>query len=619
MKFIGGLFTMGVYGFFSVVIFGLLVYEWHTSGLPTREVLRDHHPKTLSRVHASDGALVAEFVDERRFYLPIGEIPPLVRNAFVSAEDQNFYEHAGIDAVAIFKAMVDNVFRFASGRRMRGASTITQQVVKNLVVGDERALARKIREAILAGRLEDVRSKEEILEIYLNEIYFGAGAHGIAEAAQRYFGKLVEELAPEEAAYLAALPKQPNNLHPIDDHDRALDRRNYVLGRMLEDGYITQAQYDDAVDAPLDTILDDAPAEGEEAGPAPRIDYFSEEIRRQLREQYGSRAIYDNGFSIRTTLDRRMQDLARRVLQRRLFGYSRALGYVGPVERLDDVAADGGALTLDGVGETTSPQAGFSDARSWRDRLSALDIPRDVTPWRVAVVLEVTDAGARIGVEGVGRADETFTIAFDDVREWARRRQGLGDDGAPILGPELSGPADVWLPGDVIYVENTNEGGAPVWSMRQIPQVNGALVAMDPHTGRVLAMQGGFSFEASEFNRATQARRQPGSAIKPFIYAVALHNGYQPNTIVVDQPITVEQLDGDPWRPENYNRRFYGPLPLRRGLELSLNLMTVRIAMPMLERPSGDEDPAPGLLAPPDPGNPRLRHHQRIYREHRRL
>ncbi|MEO1328035.1 MAG: penicillin-binding protein 1A [Pseudomonadota bacterium] len=566
MRLIGGLFALATYGLFAGVLAIAGLFWWHSSGLPSTAQLKTYEPPVISRVHSGDGKLLAEFARERRLFTPIDEIPDLVKSAFISAEDKNFYEHQGIDGLGLVKAMIDNVMRYQRGQRLRGASTITQQVVKTFLLSGERAVTRKIREAILAKRLEEAFSKDRILELYLNQIFLGARAYGVTAAADLYFDKKMQDLAPHEAAYLAALPKAPSDYHPVRQKERATARRDYVLREMRENGYLTDQEYEAAVAEPLVTVLDQ-PAE-ERADKTPDLDYFSEEIRRELIEELGEDKVYGGGLSIRATVDPDLQRLARRVLQQRLWEYSvENRGYLGPIASIKELAE--------------------GQPVDWRDALRTVRIPRDVEPWRPAVVLSVGKSGATIGVEGVD--GDKHTLAFSDVKDWAKERKGYNRDGVLSLGALPKGPADVWSTGDVIYVEEVAEEGAkPRWSMRQIPEVNGALVAIDPHTGRVLAMQGGFSHQSSVFNRATQAARQPGSAFKPFVYAAALENGYKPNSIVLDAPVSLPQVQGEVWKPKNYSGKFYGPSPLRWGLEKSQNLMTVRIAMDVgLEQVAG--------------------------------
>ncbi|MEL6977461.1 MAG: PBP1A family penicillin-binding protein [Pseudomonadota bacterium] len=560
MRFLAGLLNLFVYGLFASILLVMAIFWWHGRDLPSTAELAEYEPATLSRVYAADGSLMAEFARERRLFTPIDEIPPLIKNAFVSAEDKNFYSHSGVDGVGLAKAMVDNIRRSFSGQRMRGASTITMQVVKNFLLSGDRALTRKIKELLLAQRLETALTKEQILELYLNEIFLGSNAYGVTSAADRYFDKRLEDVTIEEAAYLAALPKAPSNLHPVRHKEYATDRRNYVLAEMRDNGFIDQQQFEEASAKPLATVFDKPAEDGGRIVTSIGIDYFAEEIRRDLVEERGFEAVHGGGLAIRATMEPEMQVAARAVLQQKLWEFTRDRGYAGPIARLEDLD-----LEADPLGET-----------GWRTRLTGLELPRDLIGWRRAVVLLVGQRSAEIGIEGV-ESEEPIYLPFSDVKDWARQRTGVDENGDAVLGPELTTPADLWEVGDVLFVAKPE--GSETWSMRATPEVNGALVALDPRTGRVLAMQGGFSHDLNQFNRATQAKRQPGSAFKPFVFAAALEHGYDPNSVVLDAPISLEQPDGSIWRPRNYSGRFYGAVPLRWGMEKSHNLMTVRVAM----------------------------------------
>ena len=534
---------------------------WFSRDLPDHKVLAAYEPGVLTRVHAADGAAVALFARENRVFTAVEEIPVLVKQAFISAEDKNFYSHPGVDPVGIFKAVIRNMGNYAAGRRLQGASTITQQVAKNMLLSREATLVRKIREGILAVRIGRALDKERILELYLNEIYLGQRAYGVAAAALVYFGKSLDDLELHEAAFLAALPKGPNNYHPIRHPDRAIARREYVLSRLAEDGFVPREEARAAAVLPLGTRLG---TDGDASIPVGG--YFVEEVRRDLLREFGEDQLYEGGLSVRTTMSLEMQARAERLLRDALEEIDRKQGYAGPLARIE------------GIGELPEVE--------WRDRLSEVKAPGDVAGWRLAVILAVDDAGARIGVEGV---DDGLVqrLRFDEAG-WARPRRDDGGHGAP---PKV--PQDVWSPGDVMFVsrssvpESEDGSGERHWTLRQIPAVQGAFLAMDPHTGRILAMQGGFSYETSSFNRATQAKRQPGSLFKPVVYAAALDEGYTPATQVLDAPLLLEQGPGlDKWEPENANRiAFAGPAPLRRGIEESRNLMTVRVAQDVgLER-----------------------------------
>ena len=544
IRFIGTLFSfVTASAIFALGGVAAMAYVY-SRDLPDHADLQDYHPKMLSRVYSGEGAVIAEFYDEKRVFVPIDEVPDLVKNAFISAEDKNFYEHPGVDAVGIAKAVTRYVMARAQGRaaRLSGASTITQQVVKNFKVGAERSVERKIKEAILAVRISGALTKDAILELYLNDIFLGQNTYGVVAAAQRYFGKTLNELVPEEAAYLAALPKEPSNLHPVRNHDRAVVRRNYVLEEMAQNRHLARAEAQEAKQRPLETLIGRERAEVLfKSGPS----YFSEEVRRQLIGELGRAELYQGGLTIRATIEPDLQQMAERALRRGLEDYDRGQGlYRGPVTRVEDLGED------------------------WRAALAAAEVPRDIDGWHPAIVLELGKTTARVGVEGL-EGEGIARLKLETERKWISAvKRGDSRTGAPRT------PGDLWQPGDVVLVSGAGED----WRMRQLPEVQGAFMAMDPFSGRVLALQGGFSFQTSVFNRATQALRQPGSAFKPFVYAAALDAGYTPATIVLDAPVVVRQQGQDAWRPKNSSRTFYGPSPLRLGLELSRNLMTVRIA-----------------------------------------
>lgn len=519
-----------------------------TKDLPDYEVLARYEPPVTTRVHASDGALMAEFARERRLYLPIQAVPDRVKAAFLSAEDKNFYKHPGIDVVGLGRAIVTNFQNLGSGRRQVGASTITQQVAKNFLLTSDQTYDRKIREMILAFRIEQAYSKDRILELYVNEIFFGLGAYGVAGAALTYFDKSVNELTVAEAAYLAALPKGPANYHPFKFTDRAIERRNWVIDQMVDNGYVSRE--------------DGEKAKATDLGVSPRRngtylfagEYFTEEVRREIISRYGENALYEGGLSVRTTLDPKLQLIARKAMQNGLLKYDTLRGYRGPATKIDPTG-DWGAV----LGE-----------------VKGLD---DVPEWQLAVVLESSDAGLSVGLQpkrdvaGTLVADRVLgTVAKDDM-SFAMRHIV---DGKRL---KADSPAEVLKRGDVVFVQK-KDGAGDAYLLRQPPEVEGGLVAMDPHTGRVLAMVGGFSYAESEFNRATQAYRQPGSAFKPFVYAAALDNGYTPASVIMDGPITI-QTGTTTWSPKNYDGKAAGPSTLRNGIERSRNLMTVRLANDM--------------------------------------
>lgn len=552
-RFMGFLFAAGTI-VFLVGVAAAAGLIWHFSkDLPDYSQLQNYEPPVMTRVHASDGSLLAEYSKERRLYLPIQAVPKLVINAFLAAEDKNFYEHGGIDYSGMARAALLYAQNFGSNRRPQGASTITQQVAKNFLLTNEVSFARKIKEALLAMRIERTYSKDKILELYLNEIYLGLGAYGIAAASLVYFDKSVNELTVAEAAYLAALPKAPSTLHPVKNHDRAVERRNYVLDRMLENGWIKQADADAARKAPL-AVTSRANGAHTFAG-----EYFAEDVRRDLFERYGEKKLYEGGLSVRTSLDPKLQVEARKTLTRGLVNFDEKQGWRGPVSKLD-VSGD------------------------WGVKLADVKSLSDISPWRMAVVLETSDQSARIGFQpgrelggAISKNRHTGIVTLDGVR-WAKAASG------PTRFKTPTTVSQVLSPGDVIYADPLiGKDGKEVegqYRLRQLPEVSGAMVAMDPWTGRVLAMVGGFSFDQSQFNRASQAYRQPGSSFKPLVYSSALDNGYTPSTVVVDAPIEIDQGQGaGVWRPENYSSgKYYGPQTLRNALQRSLNTVTVRLA-----------------------------------------
>jgi penicillin-binding protein 1A len=553
LRFLGFLFAAGTIVFLAGIA-GVAGMMWHYSkDLPDYSQLQDYEPPVMTRVHAGDGSLVAEYARERRLYLPIQAIPKGVIAAFLSAEDKNFYDHGGLDFSGIMRAAVLYAQNIGTSRRPQGASTITQQVAKNFLLTNEVSFARKIKEALLAMKIERAYTKDKILELYLNEIYLGFSAYGVAAASLLYFDKSVHELTVPEAAYLAALPKAPTYLHPFRQRERAIERRNYVIDRMVENRYVTPEDGERYKKEPLNVTARPTGAHIFAA------EYFAEEVRREIYERYGEQKLYEGGLSVRTTLDPKMQVLARNALVGGLTKYDENRGWRGPVERID-ISGD------------------------WGVKLAEVKALGDIG-WKLAVVLETSDQSARIGLQpgrepggAVLKARDIGLINLDGVK-WAKAADG------PNRGKIPAKVGQVLSPGDVIYVEPLlGKDGKPVgdnqFRLRQVPEVSGAIVAMDPITGRVLAMVGGFSFDQSQFNRATQALRQPGSSFKPFVYAAALDNGYTPSTVVLDSPIEIDQGAGlGVWRPENYaTGKYYGPQTLRFGIEQSRNVMTVRLA-----------------------------------------
>jgi penicillin-binding protein 1A len=545
LRFLGLLFAAGT-TVFLVGVAGIAGLMWHYSReLPDYSQLQDYEPAVMTRVHASDGSLLAEYARERRLYIPIQAVPKLVIQAFIAAEDKNFYEHGGIDFSGVARAAAVYIQNYGSGRRPQGASTITQQVAKNFLLTNEVSFTRKIKEALLAMKIERTFSKEKILELYLNEIYLGMGAYGVAAASLLYFDKSVHELTVAEAAYLAALPKAPNNYHPFRQRERAFERRNYVLDRMAEDHYIAAPEAEKAKKEPLRITQRPTGAHIFAA------EYFAEEVRRYINDKYTEKKLYEGGLSVRTTLDPKLQVLARKSLIDGFVHFDEQQGYRGAASKLD--------MTGD-----------------WGVKLAEVKALSDIAPWRLAVVIEASDASARIGFQpardpggAVSQERETATVPLEGVK-WAKATSG------PLKGKAPAKVTQVLAAGDVIYVEPL-AGKDGQFRLRQVPEISGAIVAMDPQTGRVLAMVGGFSYDQSQFNRATQALRQPGSSFKPVVYAAALDNGYTPSTVVMDAPLEVDTGSGI-WSPENYSRKFYGPSTLRFGIEHSRNVMTVRLA-----------------------------------------
>jgi len=552
LRLIGYIFGIGTM-LFLIVAVGV---GWYVSkladDLPDYEVLNRYEPAVTTRIHAVDGSLMAEYAHERRLYLPIQAMPEKLKQAFLSAEDKNFYSHKGISIPGLIRAVKTNIQNYGKGKRRVGASTITQQVSKVFLLSNESSYDRKIKEAILSLRIERAYSKDKILELYLNEIFLGLGSYGVAGASLAYFNKSVNELNLQEMAYLASLPKAPNNYHPYRHTKRAISHRNTIIDRMVKNGFVSFDDGETAKKQPLGV------------NPRPKgsylfaSEYFAEEVRRDIIKRFGENALYEGGLSIRTTLDPHLQILARKALMNGLIRYDVKRGYRGPVTQIE-----------------------FGD--DWGIELNKIKPLSDVPEWKVAVVLSVSDKEARIGfrppteVSGaVSQARLEGNIAFGDIK-WAhlvakkdeKRRKAKTMDQILAIG-------------DVIYVEQVEATDNQRFKLRQPPKVGGAIIAMNPHTGRVLALMGGFSFAQSQFNRATQAYRQPGSAFKPFVYAAALDNGYTPSSVILDGPIKVNQGRAlGVWEPKNYGGKYAGPSTLRLGIEKSRNLMTVRLARDM--------------------------------------
>jgi penicillin-binding protein 1A len=502
--------------------FSILAVLWaFSNNLPDYKFLKSYKPPVSSKVYSGDGELVNDFSTEKRIFVPYNAISKKVINAFLSAEDKNFFSHPGVDAKGVLRAVINNISNISSSRRLEGASTITQQVAKNFLLTSEVSLNRKIKEAILAFRIERALSKERILELYLNQIYLGGGAYGVASASLEYFDKPISELNYDEAALLAALPKAPSRYNPYKDIILAKFRRDLVLENLYENNYINKIQYDEFINKKIvlkkrkKTFTEDT-------------SYYVEDIRKDVVDQLGFDKVYKQGLNISTPINLSLQKIAIKSLREGLISYDKRKGWRGPLLREQKIT-------------------------SWKNKLDKFKLEKSIN-WNLAIVKKVDKFSIEIETEN----KLSGIIQYESI-SWIKKEFN-----------------EILKVGDVIYVENTSGN---IFTLRQLPLVNGGIVVMDPFTGRVLALSGGFSFKKSEFNRATQALRQPGSAFKPFIYALALENGYTPSTLILDAPLVLEQgYDLKMWKPENYGKKFYGPSTLRMGLEKSRNLMTVRIA-----------------------------------------
>ena len=541
-----------------VVGLAVLALVWRMNAdLPGYEHLANYEPSVATRIYSADGTLLAEYAKQHRLFVPYQEVPPLLVSAFVAAEDKSYWSHPGISTRGILRAAMMNVSRLFNGQRLVGGSTITQQVARNFLLTQRVRLERKIKEALLALRIERVLSKKKIMELYVNEIYLGLGSYGVASAALNYFGKALSELTTAEMAYLAALPKGPNNYHPVRQHERALARRNWVLSRMEDDGYLTQEQRRQAaaqeIQKPPKRLRSDK-----------RWAYFSEDVRITTQKLFGRNSVNEGGLTIRSTLNTEMQKAAYDALRDGLSAYDRRHGWRGPIRKL--------------------PADSY-----WPSILVKMNPPSDIDPWRLAVVLKVGRTGVEIGLrpsatdirQSRGDGSLKFQRGFIPLNEMKWAREQYADN---TLGPRIKRPKQVLERGDIIYVEPLAERprrdpkpGANLYSLRQLPQINGGIIAMDPHSGRIVAMTGGFSFAINQFNRATMAWRQPGSAIKPFVYAAALDQGFTPISRVMDAPFVSKRGEEFLWKPSNYGKKFGGLTLMRRGLEQSRNLMTVHL------------------------------------------
>ena len=505
-----------------ISIFIVIAILWtYSNKLPDYKFLKNYKPPVSSKLYSGGGELVSDFSSEKRIFVPYETIPKIVINSFLSAEDKNFFSHPGVDAKSITRAIIKNIQNFFSEKRLEGASTITQQVAKNFLLTSEVSVKRKIKEAILAFRIERAYSKQRIMELYLNQIYLGQGTYGIAAASLEYFDKAVSDLNYEEAALLAALPRAPSKYNPYKSIKMATIRRNIVLKNLYENSYINKKEYETLIKKKIKTnkrkikLLEEA-------------NFYSEEVRRIVSNNYGYDDLYKGGLSIRTPLNSNYQIEALSALRMGLEQYDKRHGWRGPITNIDK--------------------------KDWIKNINDLKIDRSLN-WKVAKVIEIKKLIIKIETQD----KEIGNIDFKNVT-WTRKKSF----------------EDFLDLNDIIYVKKIKNNE---WKLKQLPKINGAIVVMDPFTGRVLAMAGGFSFNLSEFNRATQAKRQPGSAFKPFVYAAALENGFTPSTLVLDAPFVMEQGVGlKTWKPENYGKKFYGPSTLRTGIEKSRNLMTVRVA-----------------------------------------
>ena len=512
------LFSLISVGFLLSIISILWIYS---NKLPDYRYLKNYKPPVSSKLYSGNGVLVSDFSTEKRIFVPYDSIPYIVINAFLSAEDKNFFKHPGVDAKGVIRAFKNNFFNLLNSKRLEGASTITQQVAKNFLLTNEASIDRKIKEAILAFRIERALSKERILELYLNQIYLGEGSYGIASASLRYFAKSINELNYSEAALLAALPKAPSKYNPYKNKKLAKFRRNLVVNNLLENSYIDKNQYKKIIKSEIKLkkrkriYLEDSR-------------YFVEEVRKKVINKYGFNKVYKQGFNIKTPIDLNLQNIATKSLRKGLENYDRRRGWRGPLlnKKLNN---------------------------EWKKGLEKFNLEKSIG-WEIAIVKKVDKFESVIETKN----NKIGTINLEDVN-WTRKNLNK-----------------IFKVGDIIYVKKKNEGN---YSLKQIPLANGGIVVMDPFNGRVLAMSGGFSFKKSEFNRTVQASRQPGSAFKPFIYALALENNFTPSTLILDAPIVLDQGTGlKMWKPENYGKKFYGPSTLRTGVEKSRNLMTVRVA-----------------------------------------
>ena len=549
LAFSGLLFNALILGTVTLALLVSLLFSYYGTNLPSAEQIENYRPATLSRVYDEKGNILGVFGQKNRIYTPINDIPALIKNAFISAEDKNFFQHPGYDLVGLLKAITD-AFR---GKKLRGASTITQQVMKNFLLSGERTGKRKIKEIMLASRIEKVLSKEEILNVYLNEIYLGQGAYGVTAAAITYFDKKLGELTIAEAAFLAALPKAPSFYHPIRQRVRSIERRNFVIRELKENGFISATIAEQNIKTDLVTILSVNKAE-KALTLLKESSYFNDAIKKAILRKYDSEVLETDGLTIRSTLKPDLQYFAKKALQDHLISYDESLKkYRGPV----------GKIPAELLGSVELIQSSLATQKIY--------VPVD--DWLFAIVNKVFKSYAEILLVRENKTFETAQLDFNKGNLFQRRLL----ENAKII--DIIDMRDILNTGDIVFVssENNNKIKAKAWSLRQLPEVQGAFMVMEPNSGKVLAMQGGFSHAVSKFNRALQAKRQPGSLFKPFVYLTALENGFHPNSIIVDAPLSIKQVNGI-WRPSNATNSWFGVAPLRKGLEYSRNLMTVRLA-----------------------------------------
>ena len=520
-KFFKRLLIFGLLSSLLILLSIISILWTYSNKLPDYKYLKNYKPPVSSKLYSGNGVLVSDFSSEKRIFVPYSAISQTVINAFLSAEDKNFFDHPGVDAKGVVRAIKNNIFNLLYSKRLEGASTITQQVAKNFLLTNEVSIDRKIKEAILAFRIERVLSKKRILELYLNQIYLGEGSYGIASASLRYFNKPISELNYGEAALLAALPKAPSKYNPYKNKELAKFRRNLVLNNLLDNGFIDQKQHSKLINSKIKLQKRKRIyLEGSR--------YYVEDVRKDVIDKYGYDKVYKQGFNIKTPLDLELQKIATQSLRNGLQEFDKRKGWRGPLSNIKKY-------------------------KNWKKNLKDLNLEKSLG-WELAVVTRIDKFETVIKTQN----DDNGTINFNDI-DWTRKEF-----------------KKLFKIGDIIYVKKLSDGN---YSLKQLPRANGGIVVMDPYSGRVLALSGGFSFKQSEFNRASQAKRQPGSAFKPFIYALALENNFLPTTLVLDAPIVLDQgNDLKMWKPENYGKKFYGPSTLRTGVEKSRNLMTVRIA-----------------------------------------